>query len=106
MGLSDRKKKILSCVVESYIADGEAVGSKTLQAALDFEVSSATIRNEMAALENEGYLIQPHTSAGRIPSCTSPSISLTRLAISAFGSLSCFRPKAMFCSTVIWGNNA
>ena len=38
--------------------------------------------------------------------CTSPSISLTRLAISAFGSLSCFRPKAMFCSTVIWGNNA
>ena len=51
MGLSDRKKKILSCVVESYIADGEAVGSKTLQAALDFEVSSATIRNEMAALE-------------------------------------------------------
>lgn len=68
MSLSDRKKKILSCVVESYIADGEAVGSKTLQVALDFEVSSATIRNEMAALENEGYLIQPHTSAGRIPS--------------------------------------
>ena len=68
MSLSDRKKKILSCVVESYIVDGEAVGSKTLQAALDFEVSSATIRNEMAALENEGYLIQPHTSAGRIPS--------------------------------------
>ena len=42
MSLSDRKKKILSCVVESYIVDGEAVGSKTLQAALDFEVSSAT----------------------------------------------------------------
>ena len=68
MSLSERKKKILACVVESYISDGEAVGSKTLQSFLDFSVSSATIRNEMANLENEGYLIQPHTSAGRIPS--------------------------------------
>lgn len=68
MSLSERKKKILACVVESYISDGEAVGSKTLQSFLDFSVSSATIRNEMANLENEGYLIQPHTSAGRVPS--------------------------------------
>lgn len=67
MSLSERKKKILNCVVESYISDGEAVGSKTLQSALDFSVSSATIRNEMASLEGDGYLVQPHTSAGRIP---------------------------------------
>lgn len=68
MSLSDRKKKILACVVESYISDGEAVGSKTLQNNLDFSVSSATIRNEMASLENSGLLFQPHTSAGRVPS--------------------------------------
>ena len=68
MSLSDRKKKILACVVESYIADGEAVGSKTLQNNLDINVSSATIRNEMASLEAMGYLFQPHTSAGRVPS--------------------------------------
>jgi heat-inducible transcriptional repressor len=67
MSLSERKKKILAGVVESYISDGEAVGSKTLQAILDFNVSSATIRNEMAALENDGLLVQPHTSAGRVP---------------------------------------
>ena len=67
MSLSERKKKILTCVVESFISDGEAVGSKTLQSALDFSVSSATIRNEMAYLESEGYLVQPHTSAGRVP---------------------------------------
>ncbi len=67
MALSERKKEILRCVIESYISDGEAVGSRTLQAMLDFNVSSATIRNEMVALENSGYLIQPHTSAGRVP---------------------------------------
>ena len=68
MSLSERKKKILTCVVESYISDGEAVGSKTLQNNLDFTVSSATIRNEMASLESQGLLFQPHTSAGRVPS--------------------------------------
>ena len=68
MSLSERKKKILTYVVESYISDGEAVGSKTLQNNLDFTVSSATIRNEMASLESQGLLFQPHTSAGRVPS--------------------------------------
>ena len=67
MALSERKKEILRCVVDSYISDGEAVGSKTLQTMLNFNVSSATIRNEMVALENSGYLVQPHTSAGRVP---------------------------------------
>ena len=65
--LSQRKEKILAAVVEHYIRTGEPVGSKTLLSALDITVSSATIRNEMAELAALGYLEQPHTSAGRIP---------------------------------------
>lgn len=66
--LSARKQKILAAVVEQYIATGEPVGSKALCDKLGVSVSSATIRNEMAELAEMGYLIQPHTSAGRIPS--------------------------------------
>ena len=66
MELSDRKKKILAAVVERYILTGEPVGSKVLCGNL--EVSSATVRNEMSDLSEIGYLEQPHTSAGRIPS--------------------------------------
>lgn len=65
--LADRKKRILGAIVESFISTGEPVGSKALIKAEGLEVSSATIRNEMAALTAEGYLTQPHTSAGRIP---------------------------------------
>lgn len=65
MELSPRKEKILAAVVESYIKTGEPVGSKSIMALLS--VSSATIRNEMAELSALGYLEQPHTSAGRIP---------------------------------------
>lgn len=68
MELAPRKSKILSAVVESYIQTGEPVGSKTLLEQMDLSVSSATVRNEMASLAEMGYLIQPHTSAGRIPS--------------------------------------
>ncbi len=68
MALSQRKELILAAVVEFYIATGEPVGSKFLVTALPFTVSSATIRNEMAELSELGYLEQPHTSAGRIPS--------------------------------------
>lgn len=68
MQLAQRKTKILKAIVESYIESGEPVGSKALCSALDFPVSSATVRNEMAELAELGYLIQPHTSAGRIPS--------------------------------------
>lgn len=68
MELGDRKKKILDIVVSSYIKDGEPVGSKTVADSLGLEISSATIRNEMAALEELGFLHQPHTSAGRVPS--------------------------------------
>lgn len=65
--LCDRKQKILSAIVELYIPSGEPVGSKTLASLLNNTVSSATIRNEMAELCAMGYLEQPHTSAGRVP---------------------------------------
>jgi heat-inducible transcriptional repressor len=68
MELSERKKRILRAVVEHYIQTAEPVGSKAIAAIADLKVSSATIRNEMAELEELGLLEQPHTSAGRIPS--------------------------------------
>jgi len=68
MELTDRKKKILRAIVESYIKAAEPVGSKAIAAMPDMNFSSATIRNEMADLTAMGYLEQPHTSAGRIPS--------------------------------------
>lgn len=67
MELSERKKAILKSVVDAYIATGDPVGSKYLTANADFNVSSATLRNEMNALESMGYLEQPHASAGRVP---------------------------------------
>ena len=66
--LSDRKKSILKAIVEAHIKLGEPVGSKYLMQEGNIPYSSATIRNEMAELEDLGYLEQPHTSAGRIPS--------------------------------------
>ena len=68
--LTPRRRLILKAIVEAYIESGEPVGSKFLTQNLDLGLSPATIRNEMAALEDMGYLIQPHTSAGRIPSET------------------------------------
>lgn len=65
--VDDRKLKILVAVVDEYIKTGEPVGSKAIAALIDIKVSAATIRNDMAALEQLGYLEQPHTSAGRIP---------------------------------------
>lgn len=63
--MDDRKLRILTAVVDAYILSGEPVGSKTIMGAV--KASSATIRNEMAELEKQGYLEQPHTSAGRVP---------------------------------------
>src|SRR5437868_5861217 len=63
--LDDRKAAILRAVVEEYIETAQPVGSSHIAPPLN--VSSATVRNEMAALETEGYLLQPHTSAGRVP---------------------------------------
>ena len=65
--LDERKASILRAVVEEYIATAQPVGSAHVAAAPDIRVSPATVRNEMAYLEHEGYLVQPHTSAGRIP---------------------------------------
>ena len=65
--LDDRKTAILRAVVEEYIATAQPVGSAHIASNRDFAVSSATVRNDMAALEREGYLMHPHTSAGRIP---------------------------------------
>lgn len=64
---TQRKMKILEAVVEAYIRSGEPVGSKSLCESLDFSVSSATVRNDMAELSSIGLLEQPHTSSGRIP---------------------------------------
>ena len=67
-GLSDRKLKILYAIIRTYLETGEPVGSRTISKYTDLNLSSATIRNEMADLEELGYIMQPHTSAGRIPS--------------------------------------
>lgn len=67
-GLDDRKLKILQTIIKTYLETGEPVGSRTISKYADLNLSSATIRNEMADLEDLGYIIQPHTSAGRIPS--------------------------------------
>lgn len=66
--LDERKLKILHAVIRNYLETGEPVGSRTISKYTDLNLSSATIRNEMADLEELGYIIQPHTSAGRIPS--------------------------------------
>ena len=68
MELTPRKKEILKVVIENYISTAEPVGSKAIASQLTSKVSSATIRNELADLVEMGYLEQPHTSAGRIPS--------------------------------------
>ncbi|MDD3173129.1 MAG: heat-inducible transcriptional repressor HrcA [Herbinix sp.] len=66
--LDERKLKILQAIIRNYLETGEPVGSRTISKYTDLNLSSATIRNEMADLEELGYIVQPHTSAGRIPS--------------------------------------
>lgn len=68
MELTERKMKIMQAIVRNYLETGEPVGSRTISKYTDLNLSSATIRNEMADLEEMGYILQPHTSAGRIPS--------------------------------------
>jgi heat-inducible transcriptional repressor len=65
--LDERKVKILKAIVANYLETGEPVGSRTISKYSDLNLSSATIRNEMADLEELGYIVQPHTSAGRVP---------------------------------------
>lgn len=68
MQLDDRKWTILKAIIKTYLETGEPVGSRTISKYADLNLSSATIRNEMSDLEDMGYILQPHTSAGRIPS--------------------------------------
>ncbi len=68
MELDDRKITILKAIIKTYLETGEPVGSRTISRFTDLKLSSATIRNEMSDLEEMGYILQPHTSAGRIPS--------------------------------------
>ena len=74
MELSSRKRKILGLLVERYIKTAEPVSSGEIKSLYGEEISSATIRSELAALEELGYLVQPHVSAGRIP--TEPAYKL------------------------------
>lgn len=67
MGLSERKNAILAAILKEHIRTAKAVGSRLLMEEYDLDLSSASIRNEMAELEADGYLQQPHTSAGRVP---------------------------------------
>ncbi|MFV0529033.1 MAG: heat-inducible transcriptional repressor HrcA [Lachnospiraceae bacterium] len=66
--LDERKKRILKAIIQTYLETGEPVGSRTIAKQSDLNLSSATIRNEMSDLEEMGYIMQPHTSAGRTPS--------------------------------------
>ena len=68
MELDERKIKILNSIIQTYLITGEPVGSRTISKYTDLNLSSATIRNEMSDLEDLGYIVEPHTSAGRIPS--------------------------------------
>ncbi len=68
MELDGRKKVILKTIIQNYLETGEPVGSRTISKCSDLKLSSATIRNEMSDLEEMGYILQPHTSSGRIPS--------------------------------------
>jgi heat-inducible transcriptional repressor len=79
VGVEDRKLEVLRAIVEDYIATNEPVGSKTLVDRHNLGVSSATIRNDMAALEDEGLIAQPHTSAGRVPTDAGYRLFVDRL---------------------------
>ena len=68
MEMDERKTKILTAIIRNYLETGEPVGSRTISKYTDLSLSSATIRNEMSDLEEMGYIVQPHTSSGRIPS--------------------------------------
>lgn len=80
MGLDDRKLDVLRAIVEDYVSTREPVGSKALVERHQLGVSPATVRNDMAVLEEEGYLRQPHTSAGRVPTDRGYRLFVDRLS--------------------------
>ena len=65
--LSDRRQKVLAALIEEYVLRALPVGSRTLVENYSLGVGSATVRNELSVLEDDGYITQPHTSAGRVP---------------------------------------
>jgi len=77
--MSERSFKILEAIIDEYIKTGEPIGSKLLAQRLDFPVSPATVRNEMASLEQQGFLDHPHTSAGRTPTIKGYKLYIERL---------------------------
>lgn len=77
--MDDRKLKILAAVIDEYILTGEPVGSKTIASLPDIKVSAATVRNDMAVLEQMGYIEQPHTSAGRVPTFSGYRLYIDRI---------------------------
>ncbi|MDO4621061.1 MAG: heat-inducible transcriptional repressor HrcA [Lachnospiraceae bacterium] len=79
MELDERKQTILNAIIQTYLKTGEPVGSRTISKYTDLNLSSATIRNEMSDLEEMGYIIQPHTSAGRIPTDQAYRLYVNRL---------------------------
>ena len=79
MELDARKITILNAIIQTYLKTGEPVGSRTISKYTDLNLSSATIRNEMSDLEEMGYIIQPHTSAGRIPTDRAYRLYVDRL---------------------------
>ena len=87
MELSERKKKVLRSIVDLYIRTAEPVGSKAIAEMPDMNYSSATIRNEMADLTTMGYLEQPHTSAGRIPSAAGYRLYVDELMMDLVSSM-------------------
>ena len=80
MSLEERKLEVLRAIIEDYIATEEPVGSKALAERHHLGVSPATIRNDMAVLEEEGYIAQPHTSAGRVPTDKGYRLFVDRLS--------------------------
>src|SRR5947208_9886766 len=80
MALDDRKLEVLRAIVEDYVATQEPVGSKALVERHHLGVSPATVRNDMAVLEDEGYIHQPHTSAGRVPTNAGYRLFVDRLS--------------------------
>src|SRR5260221_10904544 len=78
--LDDRKLDVLRAIVEDYVSTNEPVGSKTLVERHQLGVSPATVRNDMAVLEDEGYITQPHTSAGRVPTDKGYRLFVDRLS--------------------------
>ncbi len=77
--MDKRRQRILEAIIDSFIRHALPVGSKHLTESYDFKVSSATIRNEMSALEKEGYIMQPHTSAGRVPTSRAYRMMVNRM---------------------------